>query len=275
MTPADFEKALTSAGAGKTGTLSLKQFVSTLDIIQNGVEAKLAEDDDSVTDALDNEGGDEEEEEAHEAVPTTTAGKAKPKPKAKGSKKITDSSERVPSAAEVAVSLASGGVEKNDTYDYSAALSALEALHTQQTGKRKGKAAKAEKVTASSMPAAVSAQSVATSLPSASTSATNSHEQDEDEDEDEDEEKNELGYSASDYPESVPDMTEEDKAREVYDTLRKGRPSAFVGDFLRWNDVVELLDCGALTKEKLAAVLGEAGITVDKPDKTVLPFEKV
>lgn len=262
LTPGDFEKALAVAGVSKTGSMSLTQFVSALDFIQNGVESKLAEDDDSFTDAL---GDDEEEEEV--AAGDSTADKSKPK--GAGGRKITDSSARVPSAAEVAVSLASGGAVKNDAYDFSPALGSLEALHNKQIGQRKPKSAKAVPVASTTAGAAApSAQSVSASLPSASSFASYNAQE-------EDEEENEFGYSDKDYPESVPEMTEEEAAREIYDTLRNGRPSLMVGDFLRWDDVVELLDAGALTKEKLAAVLGEADVTVSQPDKTVLPFEKV
>lgn len=271
LNPADIEKALTIAGVGKTGSMSLPQFISALDYIQNGVEYKLAEDDDNITDALDDE---EEEGGGEEQVAAPTTDKSKTKGKG-GSKKITDSSERVPSAAEVAVSLASGGAQKNDAYDFSSALGTLEELHNKQVGQRKPKAAKT--VPVASTPAAAgiapSAQSVAASLPSVSSSASaataaspKTHDEDE---------ENEFGYTNKDYPESVPDMTEEEKAREIYDNLRNGRPSVMVGDFLRWDDVVQLLDAGALTKEKLAAALGEADVTVNQPDKTVLPFEKV
>ena len=87
---------------------------------------------------------------------------------------------------------------------------------------------------------------------------------DEDEDEDEDED-------FEDWAEE--ELSEEDEARVIFNELRGASPGPFVLEgeneqekpltlvnFLRWDDVQELLECGALTKDNLAQAIENVGV---------------
>lgn len=68
------------------------------------------------------------------------------------------------------------------------------------------------------------------------------------------------------------ELSEEEQARLVYDELRGAKKVVPLVDFLKWEDVQELLECGALSKDNLATAIENAGLTVDKGDLT---FEAV
>jgi hypothetical protein len=50
-------------------------------------------------------------------------------------------------------------------------------------------------------------------------------------------------------------MSDEEEARMVFDELRGSRDVLPLVEFLKWEDVQELLDCGALSKDKLAEAI--------------------
>lgn len=70
-------------------------------------------------------------------------------------------------------------------------------------------------------------------------------------------------------------LTEEEAAREVYDELRQGKRTATLGDFLEWEDLQELLEVGALTKDQLALAIENSRASVQLGDKSALTFEAV
>jgi hypothetical protein len=277
LTPEMFDKALKSAGVGKTGSISLTQFTSALDILQNEVEEQFAEEDDEVTDQL-------EEDEERDEDKTSSAAEAKPKGVTRGNAGALEASSLIPSAADVAMSLANGDVIKDDRYDYSRMLDTLEGLHNKQQGNGKKKANTKTPQNAPAAPAPtpaaipVSVNAGPTVTPTAKTVAASVDETEADNEEFDDADERGSDDENEEEEEEFPEedtRTHEEKAQKIYDELRGKRPHATVADFLQWDDVVELLDCGAVTKEQLGLALGEAKITVDHPDKTELPFEKV
>lgn len=72
--------------------------------------------------------------------------------------------------------------------------------------------------------------------------------------------------------EDATEMSDEEEARMVFDELRGSRDVLPLVEFLKWEDVQELLECGALSKDNLATAIENAGLTVDKGD---LSFESV
>ena len=88
--------------------------------------------------------------------------------------------------------------------------------------------------------------------------------------EDDDEEEN-WGddESGGDFEE----VTEEEAARQAFDELlADGMTSISLVDFLQWEDVQELLEVGALSKDDLATAIENAGVSVELDGIT---FEKV
>jgi hypothetical protein len=75
--------------------------------------------------------------------------------------------------------------------------------------------------------------------------------------------------------EGVDELSEEEAAREIYDELRGNKPSATVGDFLQWGDVVELLEVGALSRDNLAKAMSGAEVDVQSGNASDLPFPVV
>lgn len=256
LTREGFNKALKTAGVSKTGLISLSQFSLALDTLQHDLEESLAADDDSSTDEQDDWDSDEEDDERPHAADATS--------KKKKTSKDDVASSHFPSAADVAMSMASGNVDKVDNYDFSNALNSLDEL--QQRGKGKPKPVKVDAKISNSpknvpvTPAPIPPPAAVVRAAPKSAASVSDSTTDEDDD---------------DYEDIPEPQTEEEKARQIYDKLRGNRPSVSVADFLKWEDVVDLLDCGAVTKEQLGQALGDAKVTVDQPDKTVLSFEKV
>jgi Ca2+-binding EF-hand superfamily protein len=89
-------------------------------------------------------------------------------------------------------------------------------------------------------------------------------------------EDDELGDDDEDWDgqggEGEEELSEEEQAKQAFDDLREGRASLPLVDFLKWEDVQELLECGALSKDNLAMAIENAGLTVDKGE---ISFEKV
>jgi hypothetical protein len=71
------------------------------------------------------------------------------------------------------------------------------------------------------------------------------------------------------------EVSEEEAAREIYDELRGSKASATVGDFLQWEDVVELLEVGALSRDDLAKAMTAAEVDVQSGNDSELPFSVV
>jgi cobalamin biosynthesis protein CobT len=71
------------------------------------------------------------------------------------------------------------------------------------------------------------------------------------------------------------ELSEEEAAREIYDELRGSKASATVGDFLQWEDVVELLEVGALSRDDLAKAMSSAEVDVQSGNASDLPFPVV
>jgi len=76
-----------------------------------------------------------------------------------------------------------------------------------------------------------------------------------------------------DSEEILPELSEEEEARLVFDTLRGKRETVPLVDFLKWEDVQELLECGALTKDQLATAIENVGLTVEKGDLSFESFQ--
>ena len=69
------------------------------------------------------------------------------------------------------------------------------------------------------------------------------------------------------------DISEEEATREIFNTLLpKGATTLPLVEFIRWSDVQELLETGALTKDDLASAIEKTGTTVENGDLT---FETV
>ena len=63
--------------------------------------------------------------------------------------------------------------------------------------------------------------------------------------------------------EELLEQSEEEQARAVFDELRGSKPTLSLVEFLRWEDVQELLESGALSKDNLASAIESAGVTVE------------
>jgi hypothetical protein len=69
------------------------------------------------------------------------------------------------------------------------------------------------------------------------------------------------------------ELTEEEAAREAFDELvAEGASTISLVDFLQWEDVQELLEVGAISKDGLATAIENAGVSVEQDGIT---FEKV
>jgi ribosome-associated protein YbcJ (S4-like RNA binding protein) len=68
------------------------------------------------------------------------------------------------------------------------------------------------------------------------------------------------------------EISEEEAAKEIFNELSKERPVLPLVDFLKWEDVQELMECGALSKDDLAAAIENAGVSVEKGE---MNFETV
>lgn len=69
------------------------------------------------------------------------------------------------------------------------------------------------------------------------------------------------------------ELTEEEAAREAFDELvAEGATTISLVDFLQWEDVQELLEVGAISKDGLATAIENAGVSVEQDGIT---FEKV
>lgn len=76
-----------------------------------------------------------------------------------------------------------------------------------------------------------------------------------------------INYEFEEEDESSDDeMSEEALAREVYEELKGKKAQLKLIDFLKWEDVQELLDSGALSKDDLATVIDSCAISVEKDD---------
>ena len=75
-----------------------------------------------------------------------------------------------------------------------------------------------------------------------------------------------------DEEENLAEMSDEEQARGVFDELRGSQSTLSLAAFIKWEDVQELLDCGALSKDKLAEAIESTGVTVEGDNLT---FENV
>jgi hypothetical protein len=77
-----------------------------------------------------------------------------------------------------------------------------------------------------------------------------------------------------DDDDDIEELDEEEAARQIFDELKgsSDRSSLPLEEFLQWEDVQELLESGALSKDNLAMAIQNAGITVEQGDLT---FEMV
>jgi hypothetical protein len=87
------------------------------------------------------------------------------------------------------------------------------------------------------------------------------------------------GDSTATVPGDYADVTEFDEveaAREIFDELKGASKNTLsLGAFLRWDDVQELIERDALSKDDLALAIEQCGITLDKGDESSLTFEMV
>lgn len=69
------------------------------------------------------------------------------------------------------------------------------------------------------------------------------------------------------------DELERETAKELFDELCNPKKNTVsLVDFLKWEEVQNLQEAGALTNENLALAISEAGVTKDKPE---MKFEQV
>jgi hypothetical protein len=59
------------------------------------------------------------------------------------------------------------------------------------------------------------------------------------------------------------EVSEEEAARQIFEDLSKGTGTVALVDFLKWEDIQELLECGALSKDSLATAIENVGVSVD------------
>jgi hypothetical protein len=62
---------------------------------------------------------------------------------------------------------------------------------------------------------------------------------------------------------------EDEMARELYDELRAGKPGLPIEDFLKWDDVVDIMSSGVIDDETMGVIIEEVGVK-----DGVLTFEK-
>jgi hypothetical protein len=86
------------------------------------------------------------------------------------------------------------------------------------------------------------------------------------------EEQEEGGWDGDE--EGAPlEISEEEAAQEIFEELKKpGQSTLQLVDFLKWEDVQELVESGALSRDNLAAAIENAGVSVEKGD---MNFETV
>ena len=90
-------------------------------------------------------------------------------------------------------------------------------------------------------------------------------------DSDEDEEEENWGDDESGGDFEV--LTEEEAARQAFEELlAEGSDKISLVDFLQWEDVQELLEVGALSKDDLATAIENAGVSVEEDG---IEFDKV
>lgn len=91
-----------------------------------------------------------------------------------------------------------------------------------------------------------------------------------DDEDDTDEEDDDEG---SELFEAGEELSEEEATREVFNELKEeGSDTLSLVNFIRWDDVQELLGSGALSKDDLASAIEKTGVTVEKGSLT---FENV
>ncbi len=72
----------------------------------------------------------------------------------------------------------------------------------------------------------------------------------------------EDSFSAGQYE----PMNEEEELQSIYDELRGSKDTLPLVDFLKWEDVQELLEIGAVSKDALAECIEKVGVTVEDGD---------
>lgn len=68
------------------------------------------------------------------------------------------------------------------------------------------------------------------------------------------------------------DLSEEEEAEIIYNDLKGGKDTLPLIEFLKWEDVQELLEVGALTKDNLATAIENVGLTVENGDLSFSQF---
>jgi hypothetical protein len=76
---------------------------------------------------------------------------------------------------------------------------------------------------------------------------------------------------AWDEDSAMEEISEEEAAREIFDKLRKGSSRLPIVNFLKWEDVQELLDVEAISKDDLAKSIENVGL---KTDTDAMTFEQ-
>lgn len=71
------------------------------------------------------------------------------------------------------------------------------------------------------------------------------------------------------------DFTPEDAAREVFAELAGEASTISLGDFLRWEELQEMLESEALSKDDLALAIEQADINIDEANDSKLGFQEV
>lgn len=88
-----------------------------------------------------------------------------------------------------------------------------------------------------------------------------------------DEEDEEENWGDDESGGDFEELTEEEAARQAFEELVvDGAETISLVDFLQWEDVQELLEVGALSKDDLATAIENAGVSVEQDGIT---FEKV
>jgi hypothetical protein len=204
LKPAALERALSQIGARKSGTLTMAQFSTLLDSIQEKIELS------HLDSALQEEG--DVEDSAHSTPKAVKSSPSKCVPRVKPTPALKT---RRGAAAVTSAFGADESDSHNEGSDYAGSWDDIDA------------------------------------------------EEDED-----------CDYEGSEGEDGT-EVSEELAAQEVYDELRGNRASVTVADFLRWQDVQDLLESGALTKDQLADTMDSCEVNIGKGDRTQLPFEKV
>jgi hypothetical protein len=75
------------------------------------------------------------------------------------------------------------------------------------------------------------------------------------------------------YGDGEEEVSEEEAAKQAFEELlQEGKETVSLVDFLQWEDVQELLEVGALSRDDLASAIESAGVTVEQDG---INFEKV